>query len=38
MLFKEVIAGCSELHTKHTSTLFRQNVKVCECEAGNYMQ
>jgi hypothetical protein len=28
MLYREIIAVCSELHTKHTNTLCGQNVEV----------
>jgi len=27
MLFREIIAVCSEIHTKHRKTLCRQNVE-----------
>jgi hypothetical protein len=27
MLYREVIAVCSEIHTKHTNTLYGQNVE-----------
>jgi len=27
MLYKEIIAVCSEIHTKHTNSLCRQNVE-----------
>ena len=27
MLYKEIIAVCSEIHTKHTNTLCGQNVE-----------
>ena len=26
MLYREIIAVCSEIHTKHLQTLYRQNV------------
>jgi len=26
MLYREIIAVCSEIHTKHTNTLYGQNV------------
>ena len=28
MLYKEIIAVCSEIHTKHINTLCGQNVKL----------
>jgi len=28
MLYKEIIAVCSQIHTKHTNTLCGQNVKL----------
>jgi len=28
MLYKEIIAVCSEIHTKHTNTLCGQNVEL----------
>ena len=27
MLYREIIAVCSQIHTKHISTLFGQNIK-----------
>jgi len=27
MLYREIIAVCSDVHTKHTNTLFGQNVE-----------
>jgi hypothetical protein len=27
MLYREIIAVCSEIHTKHINTLYRQNVE-----------
>ena len=27
MLYREIIAVCSQIHTKHTNTLCRQNVE-----------
>ena len=29
MLYREIIAVCSQIHTKHTSTLCGQNVEFC---------
>jgi hypothetical protein len=29
MLCREIIAVCSEMHTKHTNTLCVQNVELC---------
>jgi len=28
MLYREIIAVCSEIHTKHINTLFVQNVEL----------
>jgi len=28
MLYKEIIAVCSEIHTKHINTLYGQNVEL----------
>jgi len=28
MLYREIIAVCSQIHTKHTNTLCGQNVKL----------
>ena len=28
MLYREIIAVCSEIHTKHTNTLCEQNVEL----------
>jgi len=28
MLYREIIAVCSEIHTKHTNTQYGQNVEV----------
>ena len=28
MLYREIIAVCSEIHTKHINTLFGQNVEL----------
>ena len=28
MLYREIIAVCSKIHTKHTNTLCRQNVEL----------
>jgi len=29
MLYREIIAVCSQIHTKHTNTLCEQNVELC---------
>ena len=34
MLYSEIIAVCSEIHTKHTNTLCGQNVEFFDC--GTY--
>ena len=37
MLYREIIAVCSEIHTKHISTLCGQNVQFCTVKpAGTY--
>jgi hypothetical protein len=34
MLYSEIIAICSEIHTKHTNTLSGQNVEVVSVKHG----
>jgi len=34
MLYKEIIAVCSEIHTKHTNALFEQNVELLHVKSG----
>jgi len=34
MLYREVIAVCSEIHTKHINTLCGQNVELCNVKPG----
>ena len=34
MLYREIIAVCSEIHTKHTNTLCEQNVELLNVKAG----
>jgi hypothetical protein len=34
MLYKEVIAVCSEIHTKHINTLSGQNVALLDVKPG----
>jgi len=34
MLCREIIAVCSEIHTKHMNTLFGQNVKLLNVKPG----
>jgi hypothetical protein len=34
MLYKEIIAVCSEIHTKHTNTLCGQNVEFVNTNLG----
>jgi len=29
MLYREIIAVCSQIHTKHINTLYGQNVELC---------
>jgi hypothetical protein len=34
MLYREIIAACSEIHTKHINTLWRQNVEFVNVKPG----
>jgi hypothetical protein len=34
MLYREIIAVCSEIHTKHINTLYGQNVEFVSVEPG----
>ena len=34
MLYTEIIAVCSEIHTKHTNTLCGQNVELLDVKHG----
>ena len=34
MLYREIIAVCSQIHTKHTNTLRGQNKEFVNVEAG----
>jgi len=34
MLYKEIIAVCSEIRTKHTNTLCGQNVELLNAKPG----
>jgi hypothetical protein len=34
MLYSEIIAVCSEIHTKHINTLFGQNVELLNINSG----
>jgi len=34
MLYREIIAVCSEIHTKHTKTLSGQNVEFANVRPG----
>jgi len=34
MLYREIIAVCSEIHTKHTNTLCGQNVEFVNGKPG----
>jgi hypothetical protein len=34
MLYREIIAVCSEIHTKHINTLCGQNVEFFDVEPG----
>jgi len=34
MFYREIIAVCSEIHTKHTNTLCGQNVELLNVTSG----
>ena len=34
MLYREIIAVCSQIHKKHTNTLFGQNVELLNVKTG----
>jgi hypothetical protein len=34
MLYSEIIAVCSEIHTKHINTLYGQNVELLKVKRG----
>jgi hypothetical protein len=34
MLYSEIIAVCSQIHTKHINTLFEQNIEFFNFEGG----
>jgi hypothetical protein len=34
MLYREIIAVCSEIHTKHINTVCEQNVEFLKIKAG----
>jgi len=36
MLYREIIAVCSQIHTKHTNTLCGQNVELLNVELAVY--
>jgi hypothetical protein len=36
MLYREIIAVCSEIHTKHINTLCGQNVELLNVKPGGY--
>ena len=35
MLYREIMAVCSEIHTKHINTLCGQNVELLNVKAGS---
>ena len=35
MLYREIIAVCSQIHTKHTNTLCGQNVELLNVKPGD---
>ena len=37
MLYREIIAVCSEIHTKHINTLYGQNVEIAEFQTWRYI-
>ena len=37
MLYREIIAVCSQIHTKHTNTLSGQNVELLNVKLGVYI-
>jgi hypothetical protein len=34
MLYREIIAVCSEIHTKHINTAVWAESEICECYTG----
>jgi hypothetical protein len=34
MLYREIIAACSQIHTKHINTLCKQNVELVNAKLG----
>jgi len=38
MLYREIIAVCSQIHTKHINTLCGQNVKLSVVKPGGTLQ
>jgi len=38
MLYREIIAVCSEIHTKHINTLCGQNVELLNVKPGGTIQ
>ena len=36
MLYREIIAICSQIHTKHTHTLYGQNVELLNVKLAVY--
>jgi hypothetical protein len=34
MLYREIIAACSQIHTKHINTLFGHNVELLNFKIG----
>jgi len=37
MLYREIIAVCSQIHTKHTNTLCGQNVELLNVKLAVYI-
>jgi len=35
MLYREIIAVCSEIHTKHVNTLYGQNTELLNVKPGS---
>ena len=38
MLYREIMAVCSEIHTKHVDTLWGQNVEFVDVKTSRYIK
>ena len=38
MLYREIIAVCSQIHTKHINSLCKQNVELLNVKPGGTLQ